>query len=69
MHDASGQQGEEPRDHQAAAEDTDHNPAVASDLVAMALMTAIGSSTSTMIDSRWIGLQGPSSLIWWIRAN
>src|SRR5882757_6186834 len=35
MHDASRQQGEQPGDHQAAAEDADHDSAVAAHMVAV----------------------------------
>jgi hypothetical protein len=64
MHDASGQQGEQPGDHQSAAEDADHDAAVAADMVALGADN--GDRQQDQHQDRKQMDRAPNSLSWWI---
>jgi hypothetical protein len=63
VHDPPGHEGEQSCDEQCAEEDADHREPVAADIVAPSRHYAEHKRASEKIDSRWIGLQGPTSWI------
>jgi hypothetical protein len=67
VHDPPGKQREQAGDHQRAGEEQDHDAAVIGDPVAARPPHRQRQHNSAEIDSRWIGLHGPSSRSWWIQ--
>src|SRR6185437_11238026 len=67
VHDPPRQQREQARDDQRAGKGRHHHAAVPGHVVTVGPPDAERKHRKREVHSRWIGLNGPTSLIWWIQ--